>query len=79
MQIACFDFATLTELLHLNSECGDKYGPGCELQCSCGQGGQCDPLTGKCKCRPGWTGPECRESKFGTMTPFRPTARHCTS
>lgn len=41
------------------------YGPGCLKRCACEPGVSCDPETGHCepKCKPGYTGDECRHRK----------------
>jgi len=47
--------------------CGRRrYGPSCELRCDCENAAPCDPVTGHCKCRLGWTGPRCNtvDSKY---------------
>jgi hypothetical protein len=36
------------------------YGAGCQLSCSCLNGGLCDRLTGHCLCPAGWTGDKCQ-------------------
>ena len=48
--------------------CQDGYwGPGCENECSTtcrGQRGKCNPLTGKCRCFPGYTGSQCESGRL---------------
>ena len=48
--------------------CQDGYwGPGCENECSTtcrGQRGKCNPLTGKCRCFPGYTGSQCESGRY---------------
>ncbi|XP_060676532.1 platelet endothelial aggregation receptor 1-like isoform X2 [Hemiscyllium ocellatum] len=40
--------------------CSDLlWGPNCSQRCECRNGGQCDPLTGRCSCTPGYTGLVC--------------------
>uniref|UniRef100_A0A8C3Y2E7 EGF-like domain-containing protein n=1 Tax=Catharus ustulatus TaxID=91951 RepID=A0A8C3Y2E7_CATUS len=33
-----------------------RFGPGCQGECRCHNGGQCDPHGGQCQCAPGFTG-----------------------
>jgi len=35
------------------------YGEACLMKCSCKNGAECNPVTGGCKCLPGFTGPDC--------------------
>uniref|UniRef100_H3B9C8 Platelet endothelial aggregation receptor 1 n=1 Tax=Latimeria chalumnae TaxID=7897 RepID=H3B9C8_LATCH len=37
------------------------FGRNCSSECLCHNGGQCDPVTGKCICEAGFTGDRCRE------------------
>lgn len=39
------------------------YGKDCAKLCSCGEGGQCHPATGKCNCAPGRMGQSCQQGK----------------
>lgn len=41
------------------------YGAGCQLNCSCLNGGICDRLTGHCRCPAGWTGDKCQNCEWG--------------
>lgn len=44
----------------LFSVCGEgHYGPNCELECQCENGGKCEPSTGACECPAGFIGPRC--------------------
>lgn len=36
-----------------------KHGDDCKSDCRCQNGGTCDPETGDCYCRAGWTGSVC--------------------
>lgn len=48
------------------SEClPGHYGAGCQLSCSCLNGGICDRLTGRCLCSAGWTGDKCQSREWG--------------
>ncbi|XP_059150289.1 multiple epidermal growth factor-like domains protein 10 [Physella acuta] len=40
-----------------------KFGPDCNQSCSCvvNNTASCDPRTGQCKCKSGWTFPDCSE------------------
>jgi len=38
---------------------GGKWGNGCSNECSCQNGGFCHPVTGSCRCTPGYTGLHC--------------------
>ncbi|NXK42905.1 PEAR1 protein, partial [Piprites chloris] len=38
-----------------------RFGPGCQGECRCHNGGHCDPRWGHCQCAPGFTGEQCRE------------------
>uniref|UniRef100_A0A8C3BTM0 EGF-like domain-containing protein n=1 Tax=Cairina moschata TaxID=8855 RepID=A0A8C3BTM0_CAIMO len=38
-----------------------RFGPGCQGECRCHNGGRCDPLGGQCQCAPGFTGEQCQE------------------
>ena len=38
-----------------------RYGEECERECSCMNGGTCDPITGVCVCLAGWRGALCEE------------------
>ncbi|VDP12730.1 unnamed protein product [Soboliphyme baturini] len=42
------------------------YGPGCLRHCACEAGINCDAETGECepKCKPGFTGDDCKERKY---------------
>lgn len=37
------------------------YGKDCGKPCSCGEGGQCHPTTGRCICAPGRMGQSCEQ------------------
>ena len=39
---------------------GDNCGQTCPL---CENGGECDPVTGECRCTTGFTGPLCNSSE----------------
>ncbi|XP_053387236.1 fibrillin-2-like [Mercenaria mercenaria] len=54
----------LLEDASLDKECSIwKYGDNCDKACSCNQLNTetCDSVTGKCACKPGWTGVTCGE------------------
>ncbi|KAK9746472.1 Laminin EGF domain [Popillia japonica] len=36
----------------------NTFGRNCEEECTC-QNGRCDPISGRCDCYDGWSGPEC--------------------
>ena len=38
-----------------------KYGEHCQQECLCKNGGQCDPITGSCRCPPGVKGDQCED------------------
>ncbi|NWW20946.1 PEAR1 protein, partial [Falcunculus frontatus] len=38
-----------------------RFGPGCQGECRCHNGGHCDPHGGQCQCAPGFTGEQCQE------------------
>ncbi|NXD31389.1 PEAR1 protein, partial [Spelaeornis formosus] len=38
-----------------------RFGPGCQGECHCHNGGHCDPHGGQCHCAPGFTGEQCQE------------------
>ena len=40
------------------------FGQDCLTPCPCEHGGDCDPITGKCQCLPGYAGKHCQLSKF---------------
>merc|ERR1711963_1099788 len=48
------------------------YGIGCSYRCDCmhANADGCDPVTGKCICKPGWKGVECESicdiGRYGT-------------
>lgn len=42
------------------------FGPGCALRCDCGGGAGCDPVSGRCHCVDGYTGPTCRQGESGS-------------
>ncbi|CAL1526008.1 unnamed protein product [Lymnaea stagnalis] len=39
------------------------FGPNCSFQCSCSKNNTvlCDPVTGHCECKPGWTSATCSQ------------------
>ena len=37
------------------------YGNQCALKCDCQNSVDCDHVTGRCQCAPGWHGPQCEE------------------
>lgn len=39
---------------------GGKTGKSCDI-CDCHNGADCNPITGKCECGTGWTGPKCAQ------------------
>lgn len=41
-----------------------RFGMGCQLRCTCDNGGRCHPVTGRCSCPPGWMGHSCRKGMF---------------
>lgn len=53
----------------LSTECpSGYYGKDCAKLCSCGEGGQCNPATGRCNCAPGRMGQTCQQGKVMMMT-----------
>lgn len=55
--------------MFLSAECpSGYYGKDCAKLCSCGEGGQCNPATGKCNCAPGRMGQTCQQGKVMMMT-----------
>lgn len=44
------------------------YGKDCAKLCSCGEGGQCHPATGKCICAPGRMGQSCQQGNAMLMS-----------
>ncbi|KFQ38797.1 Multiple epidermal growth factor-like domains protein 10, partial [Mesitornis unicolor] len=41
--------------LYCNETCpAGYYGEGCQLPCPCHNGADCDSITGKCVCAPGY-------------------------
>jgi len=45
-----------------------RYGANCELKCSCGKNAvYCDPITGRCHCRPGYFGQQCKQSECSVV------------
>lgn len=49
------------------SDCGgDRFGPGCSLQCQCSHQAQCDARNGRCLCPVTWLGPTCTEGTVYT-------------
>ncbi|PAA73691.1 hypothetical protein BOX15_Mlig020910g1 [Macrostomum lignano] len=40
----------------------DTWGPGCQRRCDCPSinADSCDPVTGRCRCKPGYKLPDCR-------------------
>lgn len=55
-------YQNLSLLLSLACPQG-TYGPYCVEKCDCHRDADCDPVTGQCRCPPGRTGPECKQSK----------------
>ena len=43
---------------------GRKWGPNCELDCTCQNSGSCDPNDGSCECPAGYIGSLCNASKL---------------
>lgn len=41
-----------------------SYGEGCNQTCSCRNDGICHPVSGRCACMAGWTGPNCTEGQW---------------
>lgn len=36
-----------------------RFGQRCQMECVCENNSHCDPVSGRCSCAPGWTGPHC--------------------
>ena len=63
VSIACIDCSPPLSLLH--SACPpDRYGSGCTGMCWCYGMSFCDPLTGVCKCPPGFKGWSCSTGTY---------------
>lgn len=46
------------------TECvAGRFGPDCQQECECENGGQCDRETGQCVCGPGWIGQRCEKGR----------------
>lgn len=46
------------------TDCKDgRYGPNCEHECLCLNGGVCQPIMGTCDCPPGYIGANCNISE----------------
>lgn len=39
------------------------FGLGCHFQCPCENSNHCDPISGFCVCKDGWTGARCEKGK----------------
>lgn len=51
----------------LSSACEEgRYGPDCERECQCDNGGTCVPSTGACECPAGFIGARCSTSELDT-------------
>lgn len=45
---------------HCKKPCDDKHwGPNCAFLCLCQNNGTCNPISGSCKCTPGFSGQLC--------------------
>ncbi|MBN3287692.1 MEG11 protein, partial [Polyodon spathula] len=45
-----------------SSSCdGQHWGPACQKECACQNGGRCDPLSGACFCPHGYKGSRCED------------------
>lgn len=54
-----------TRSIYCVSACPDGYyGLDCANTCSCGNGAQCDHVTGDCSCPPGWVGDNCNQREL---------------
>lgn len=51
-------FILMFPIIHSACERG-HYGEGCVQICDCEDGAQCDPVSGRCLCSSGKTGPRC--------------------
>ena len=55
------------------AECpSHRWGPNCELECTCNHNGTCDRFNGWCHCPPGYYGISCGSGKLfvGPQMPF---------
>lgn len=53
------------------------YGKDCTKLCSCGEGGQCHPTTGRCMCAPGRMGQSCQQGNFKNWRHWKLMLRAC--
>lgn len=55
-------FFHMDESISIHAGCpSGYYGKDCAKMCTCGEGGQCHPVTGRCICGPGRMGLSCEQ------------------
>ena len=64
--ICCLSEMSYPACLQFSDCPAGTYGKYCSHECDCTNGGQCDPTTGQCLCKTGYTGDSCETGEGST-------------